>query len=53
VVLALPRGGVSVAAHVASALGAPLETFVARKIGAPGQPELDIGAIAEGRDEAA
>lgn len=48
VVLALPRGGVPVAAEVAAALGAPLEVFVARKIGAPGQPEFGIGAIAEG-----
>lgn len=48
VVLALPRGGVPVAAEVATALGAPLEVFVARKLGAPGRPELGIGAIAEG-----
>jgi putative phosphoribosyl transferase len=48
VVLALPRGGVPVAFEVANALQAPLEVFVARKIGAPGQPELGIGAIAEG-----
>lgn len=48
VVLALPRGGVPVAAEVAAALRAPLEVFVARKLGAPGQPELGIGAIAEG-----
>lgn len=48
VVLALPRGGVPVAAEVAEPLGAPLEVFVARKIGAPGQPEFGIGAIAEG-----
>lgn len=51
VVLALPRGGVPVAAPVAAALGAPLEAFVARKVGAPGQPELGIGAVAEGSDE--
>ncbi|PSL01533.1 putative phosphoribosyl transferase [Haloactinopolyspora alba] len=51
VVLALPRGGVPVAAHVAAALDAPLEVFVARKIGAPGQPEFGIGAIAEGGDD--
>jgi len=50
VVLALPRGGVPVAAEVARALGAPLEVFVARKLGAPSQPELGIGAIAEGGD---
>jgi putative phosphoribosyl transferase len=46
-VLALPRGGVLVAYQVASALGLPLEVFVSRKIGAPGNPELAIGAIAE------
>ncbi|WP_129669335.1 phosphoribosyltransferase [Phytoactinopolyspora endophytica] len=51
VVLALPRGGVPVAAHVATALRAPLEVYVARKIGAPGQPEFGIGAIAEGGNE--
>ncbi|MDQ3537476.1 MAG: phosphoribosyltransferase, partial [Actinomycetota bacterium] len=48
VVLALPRGGVPVAAEVAAALHAPLEVFVARKLGAPGRPELGIGAVAEG-----
>lgn len=48
VVLALPRGGVPVAVEVAEALGAPLEVFVSRKVGAPGQPELGIGAVAEG-----
>lgn len=48
VVLALPRGGVPVAAPVAVALQAPLEPFVARKVAAPGQPEFGIGAIAEG-----
>jgi putative phosphoribosyl transferase len=48
VVLALPRGGVPVAVEVAKALNAPLEVFVARKLGAPGRPELGIGAIAEG-----
>jgi putative phosphoribosyl transferase len=47
-VLGLPRGGVPVAAEVARALGAPLDVFVARKIGAPGRPELGVGAIAEG-----
>jgi len=51
VVLALPRGGVPVAAPVAAALGAPLDVFVARKVGAPGHPEFGIGAIAEGSDE--
>ena len=48
VVLALPRGGVPVAFEVAQRLGAPLEVVVARKLGAPAQPELGIGAIAEG-----
>lgn len=47
-VLALPRGGVPVAFEVARALGAPLDVFVARKVGAPGHPEFGIGAIAEG-----
>lgn len=46
IVLALPRGGVPIGAEVASALGAPLDVLVARKIGAPGQPEAGIGAIA-------
>ena len=48
VVLGLARGGVPVAYEVAEALGAPLDVFVVRKIGAPGNPELGIGAIAEG-----
>jgi putative phosphoribosyl transferase len=51
VVLALPRGGVPVAAPVAAALGAPLDVLVARKVGAPGHTEFGIGAIAEGSDE--
>lgn len=51
VVLALPRGGVPVAAEIAPALRAPLEVFVARKIGAPGHEEFGIGAVAEGSDE--
>ncbi len=46
IVLGLPRGGVVVAYEVARILGAPLDVVVARKIGAPGQPELGIGAIA-------
>jgi putative phosphoribosyl transferase len=50
-VLALPRGGVPVAYEVAAALRAPLEVFVARKVGAPGREELGIGAIAEGSDQ--
>ena len=48
VVLGLPRGGVPVAAEVARALGAPLDVLIVRKLGAPGQDELAIGAIAEG-----
>jgi predicted phosphoribosyltransferase len=48
VVLALPRGGVPVGYEVAKALQLPLDVFVVRKIGAPGRPELAIGAIAEG-----
>jgi putative phosphoribosyl transferase len=51
IVFALPRGGVPVAMPVALALGAVLEVFVARKVGAPGEPELGIGAIAEGDDD--
>lgn len=47
-VLGLPRGGVPVAFAIAAALGAPLDVLVARKIGAPGNPELGIGAVAEG-----
>lgn len=47
-VLALPRGGVPVAAEVAAALGAPLEVFLARKLGVPSQPELAMGALATG-----
>ncbi len=46
-VLALPRGGVVVGYEVATALGLPLEVFVSRKLGAPDNPELAIGAIAE------
>nr|WP_219632421.1 phosphoribosyltransferase family protein [Haloechinothrix aidingensis] len=45
VVLGLARGGMPVAAGVADALGAPLDVMVARKIGAPAQPELAIGAV--------
>ncbi len=48
VVLALPRGGVPVAAEVAAALGAPLDVIVVRKLGLPFQPELGFGAIGEG-----
>ncbi len=47
-VLALPRGGVPVAFEVAQALNAPLDVFVVRKLGVPGQEELAMGAIATG-----
>jgi putative phosphoribosyl transferase len=47
VVVALPRGGVPVAYEVAQALGAPLDIALVRKLGAPGQPELGIGALGE------
>jgi putative phosphoribosyl transferase len=46
-VLALPRGGLPVAAPVAERLGADLDIVVARKLGAPGHPEFGLGAIAE------
>lgn len=48
VVLAIPRGGVIVGEVVARALGAPLDIVVPRKIRAPGNPELGIGAVAPG-----
>ncbi|GMT99428.1 phosphoribosyltransferase [Corallococcus caeni] len=48
VVVGLPRGGVPVAYEVASALGAPLDVCVVRKVGAPNYPELGLGAVAEG-----
>ena len=48
VVLALPRGGLPVAAEIAAALAAPLDVVLVRKIGAPGQPELAMGALVEG-----
>lgn len=48
VVVGLTRGGVPVAAEIASRLGAPLDALVVRKLGAPGSPELAIGAVAEG-----
>jgi putative phosphoribosyl transferase len=48
VVLALPRGGVPVAAEVAKALKAPLDLILVRKIGVPVQPELAMGAAADG-----
>ena len=48
VVLALPRGGVPVAAEVAERLGAPLDLVMVRKIGVPDQPELAAAAVVEG-----
>ncbi len=47
-VLGIPRGGVIVAAPVAAAFGVPLDVVVTRKLGAPGNPELAIGAVAAG-----
>jgi putative phosphoribosyl transferase len=48
VVLALPRGGVPVGYEVAKYLGAPLDVFIVRKLGVPGQEELAFGALASG-----
>jgi putative phosphoribosyl transferase len=48
IVLGIPRGGVPVAFEVASALNAPLDVFLSRKLGVPGQEELAFGAIATG-----
>lgn len=48
VVYALPRGGVPVAVEAARALGAPLDLIFVRKIGAPGSPELALGAVVDG-----
>ncbi|MCZ0963433.1 phosphoribosyltransferase, partial [Paracoccus benzoatiresistens] len=48
VVYALPRGGVPVALEVARALGAPLDLIFVRKIGAPGAPEVALGAVVDG-----
>ena len=48
IVFGLPRGGVPVAAEVARGLGAPLEVLVVRKLGAPRNRELAVGALAEG-----
>lgn len=47
-ILALPRGGVPVAAEIAQRLAAPLDVLVVRKLGTPGQPELAMGAIVGG-----
>src|SRR3954452_21230467 len=48
IVLALPRGGVPVAFEVSKALHVPLDVFIVRKLGLPGQPEYAMGAIASG-----
>jgi putative phosphoribosyl transferase len=48
IILAIPRGGVIVGAAVARRLGVPLDVVVPRKVGAPGNPELAVGAVAEG-----
>ncbi|MBB3146817.1 putative phosphoribosyltransferase [Phyllobacterium trifolii] len=48
VVLALPRGGVAVAAEIANELGAPLDLIIVRKVGVPYQPELAMGAVMDG-----
>jgi len=48
VVLALPRGGMPVAAEVAAALGGELDLMIVRKIGVPFEPELAMGAVADG-----
>jgi len=48
VILALPRGGVPVAAEIAAALNAPLDLILVRKIGVPYEPELAMGAVADG-----
>jgi predicted phosphoribosyltransferase len=50
VVLALPRGGVPIAAEVATALDAPLDLILVRKIGVPFQPELAMGAVVDGAE---
>ncbi|MFB9261921.1 phosphoribosyltransferase [Bradyrhizobium erythrophlei] len=50
VILALPRGGVLVAAEVAAELDAPLDLLLVRKIGLPSQPELAMGAMADGEE---
>ncbi len=48
VVIALPRGGVPVAAEICAAKNLPLDLILVRKIGAPGQPELAVGAVTDG-----
>lgn len=50
VILALPRGGIPVAAEIALSLRAPMDVLLVRKIGVPSQPELAMGAVVEGRE---
>lgn len=50
VIYALPRGGVPVALEVARVLGAPLDLILVRKIGAPGAPEVALGAVVDGEN---
>lgn len=50
VVVALPRGGVPVGFEIAQRLAAPLHVLIVRKIGAPGHPEIGIGAVVHGRE---
>ncbi|MEI8027182.1 MAG: phosphoribosyltransferase family protein [Pseudomonadota bacterium] len=47
IVLALPRGGVPVAAQIANALAGPLDVLIVRKVGAPNQAELAVGAVCD------
>lgn len=51
IILAIPRGGVLVGYEVAKALDAPFDVIISRKIGVPYQPELGMGAVAEGNIE--
>ena len=48
IVIALPRGGVPVGFEIAKEVGAPLDVLIVRKIGAPGHPELGLGAVVDG-----
>src|SRR6266404_3822332 len=48
VLLALPRGGIAIGSEIARLLGAPLDIVLVRKIGVPSQPELALGAVADG-----
>jgi predicted phosphoribosyltransferase len=50
IIFALPRGGIPIAAEVATVLGAPIDLILVRKIGVPDQPELAMGAVVDGRE---